>query len=70
MFRGSKGDFLKNDEMKNSKYRMVKGKKKLLEFSDELIEMLEQRMNDPKARYISAEESIRIIKEKYDIKEN
>jgi hypothetical protein len=52
--------------MKNNKYKVVKGRKKLLEFSDELIEMLEHRMNDPKARYISAEESIRIIKEKYD----
>jgi hypothetical protein len=56
--------------MKNNKYRVVNGRKKLLEFSDELIEMLEQRINDPKAKYISAEESIRIIKEKYDIKEN
>lgn len=35
------------------------------ELSDEMIEILEQRLNEDKSDYISEEESIRLLKEKY-----
>jgi phosphoribosylformylglycinamidine (FGAM) synthase PurS component len=38
-----------------------------LEFSDEVIKMLEYRINDPDAKYITAQESINAIKDKYGI---
>ncbi|MFA7687657.1 MAG: hypothetical protein WCY25_07315 [Moheibacter sp.] len=37
------------------------------ELSDEMIEILEQRLNEDKSDYISEEESIRLLKEKYGL---
>jgi phosphoribosylformylglycinamidine (FGAM) synthase PurS component len=37
------------------------------EYSDEVIKMLEHRINDPNAKYITADESIKAIKDKYGI---